>query len=185
MPGRYADEPVNDQIILGLLRQEDPDALAEIVRRYRNRLVSYAARVLQDRNEAEDVAQETFMRVSRAKEIDARGLAGWLYAVTYRLSVDRLRERRVRQAAGVGLEHTAETEHPDILAARREEWQRVQAALSRLEEPYRTAVTLRYVEGLEFKELARRMGSIERTARTWVGRGLTSLRRMLGARDAL
>lgn len=185
MAVRHGCEAVNDQTILGLLKQDDPEALAEIARRYRTRLVAYAGKVLQDRDEAEDVAQEAFMKVTRAKEIDVRGLAGWLYAVTYRLSVDRLRKRNLRPSLPEGADSASREPLPSAIAEKREEWQQVQAAVSQLEEPYRTAVTLRYVEGMQFSELASRMGTLERTARTWVGRGLTSLRRRLGARDDL
>jgi RNA polymerase sigma-70 factor (ECF subfamily) len=142
--------------------------------------VRLAERVLGDREEAEDVAQETLLRAGDAVLRDPAALPGWLSAVCSRLAIDRLRARRRRQR----LHDAAPARRGVDLfgdAATRDEARRAREALAALDDPYRTAVTLRYLEGLEFRELARRMNTLERTARTWVGRGLTRLRARLGA----
>jgi|SRR6185503_2291701 len=147
---------------------------------YRQRLVAYAHRVLGDRDEAEDIVQEVFLRAPKASRLrDAKSLTGWLYAVCYRLAVDRLRARNRRARALESLGAPGEAESVESEAQRREEAERAQKALAGLDEPYRAAVRLRYLEGLEFPEIAHRLGTIERTARTWVGRGLTRLRERL------
>lgn len=126
-----------------------------------------AQRVLGDRHEAEDVAQEVLIKAPR----DAT--AGWLYAAAYRGAIDRLRarERRAKlvRAAGAAQAERAASESPFDLEA-------VRARLAALDEPYRSAITLRYLEQLDFPEVARRLGTIDRTARTWVARGLERLR---------
>ena len=117
------------------------------------------------------MAQEVLIRAP----LDAT--EGWLFAVCYRVAIDRLRarDRRKKALAGLAERRTGKGELPFDLEAVRE-------ALGELGEPYRSAVTLRYLEGLDFPELARRLGTIERTARTWVGRGLSKLRESLGER---
>ncbi len=128
-----------------------------------------AQRVLGDRHEAEDVAQEVLIKAPHDATV------GWLYASAYRGAIDRLRARERRAKALRGLAETLPAggeESPFDLDA-------VRARLGALAEPYRSAITLRYLEDLEFGEVARRLGTIERTARTWVARGLERLREKL------
>lgn len=174
-------------------RGEAAAATPEILEGWRARLVAHAERVLRDRAEAEDVAQEVLVRApDDARRHDLRSLPAWLYAVTYRLAVDRLRARRRRErahagraaatplSAGAGEDSGA---GPAGALALREEAARLRAAVGALADPYGAAVRLRYLEGLEFAEVAARLGTIERTARTWVGRGLGKLRERLGAAE--
>jgi len=173
---------MDDDDIGAALAARDPGAVAALSDRYRKRLVAHAHRVLHDWQEAEDVVQEVFLRTPKAMRLrDGGSLAGWLYAVCYRVAVDKLRarNRRARAIEALGLSGKGGPVAADIEQG--DEVRRARAALDRLDEPYRTAVTLRYLHGLEFRELAGRMGTIERTARTWVGRGLTRLRERLGA----
>src|SRR5512134_4001608 len=69
----------------------------------RGRLISYAARLLGDPAEAEDVVQEAFIRL---REAEGRGVVAcapaWLHAVCYRIAVDRLRARRREEEALAG-----------------------------------------------------------------------------------
>jgi RNA polymerase sigma-70 factor, ECF subfamily len=160
-------------------RGSDPALLSEL---YRERLVAYAHKVLGDWQEAEDVVQEVFLRTPKAARLrDAASLAGWLYAVCYRIAIDKLRARNRRAQALESLAPIGREEPVTSDLERREEEKRVRDALERLEEPYRTAVRLRYLGGLDFREVASRLGTIERTARTWVGRGLSKLKQRLGA----
>jgi len=176
-----SDVPLDDPKLFDSFRQGKPEAVAALSDRYRERLVAYAHRVVGDRDEAEDVVQEVFLRAPKASRLrDAKSLIGWLYAVCHRLAVDRLRAQNRRARALDALAPVGEAEPAESEAERREEAERARAALGRLDEPYRTALRLRYLDGLEFREVAQRMGTIERTARTWVGRGLTRLRERLG-----
>jgi RNA polymerase sigma-70 factor (ECF subfamily) len=167
--------------------ETDGAALLTAAAALRPRLVAVAARVL-GQAEAEDVAQEVLLRLVRTGGPDDPGaLRAWLVASTWRLAADRKktterrdaivrREELVRRGAPVrtspGLAELADTADAAARAGR---------AVDGLGEPYRTALKLRFMEGLDFPEVARRMGALERTARTWVGRGLTQVRAALGA----
>ncbi len=161
--------------------ETDGAALLSAAAALRPRLVAVAARVL-GQAEAEDVAQEVLLRLMRTGGPDDPGaLRAWLVASTWRLAADRKRtagrrDELVRRGAAArtapGLAELADTADAAARAGR---------AVDGLGEPYRTALKLRYLEGLDFPEVARRMGALERTARTWVGRGLTQVRAALGA----
>lgn len=173
---------MDDDDIGPALAARNPEAVAALSEQYRKRLVAHAHRVLHDWQEAEDVVQEVFLRTPKAVRLrDGGSLVGWLYAVSYRIAVDKLRarNRRARAVETLGLSGKGKPVLLDLETG--DEARRARAALHLLDEPYRTAVTLRYIDGLEFREVAGRMGTIERTARTWVGRGLTRLRDRLGA----
>lgn len=161
-------------------RSEDEAALTRAALELRPRLAACARRVLQDAEEAEDVAQEALLRLGRARLDDPGAVRGWLLATTWRLAIDRSRARRRREGLARAAPTPAPAESADLSAERRDEARRALRALDQLDEPYRTALRLRCVEGLAFPELARRMGALERTTRTWVARGLTRLREQLG-----
>ena len=170
----------------GSLTTRDLD-LAKLAVVHRGRLVAIAQRILGDREEAEDVAQEVLLKAEGAALRDPGALRGWLSAVCARAAIDRLRARGRRERALKGLAPRVASRglRPDERAARRDEQAHLRGALARVDEPFRTAVELRYLEGLSFGEVARRTGALERTSRSRVARGLARLRELLGAQEAL
>jgi RNA polymerase sigma-70 factor, ECF subfamily len=143
----------------------------------RARLVAYAARTLAGQDGAEDVAQEALLAAQRAG-IDS---PGWLYAVTYRRAVDRLRRAGRASAATSELAQRVEAEPSAAeVASRREQAEQLRARLDDVSEPFRSALRLRYLQGLSFGEVAEQIGTPERTARSRVARGLAQLRKLMG-----
>lgn len=159
------------------------ETLAELSRCYRDRLVVHARRILGDPALAEDVVQEVLMRAGTAAgRQEPASIPAWLYAATARAAIDRLRARNAEARALEGV-RPAGPAAPGR-AEDRETAARLASALHDLPDPYRSALVLRYLEGLEFREIAARLETIERTARTWVGRGLTRLRERMGDLEA-
>lgn len=156
----------------------------------RARLVRCAARVVGE-SEAEDVVQEALLQAraahSAAHAAGREGASigpGWLYAVTQRRAIDRVRRRerrgRALTAASAGEQATAPSAAE--LAERRDELRKLASALGEVPEPFATALRLRYLEGLSFSELAAQTHTLERTARGRVARGLAKLREVMLAR---
>lgn len=168
---------------LGEGHDEPATALLRAALELRPRLVACARRVLGDGEEAEDVAQEAIIRLARAELLDPGAVRAWLMATTWRLAIDRGRARRRREGLARSAPAGRAPEAADAAAERSDEARRARHALEELDEPYRAALRLRCVEGLTFPEVAARLGAPERTARTWVGRGLTRLRERLRGRD--
>jgi len=155
-------------------------ARAAEAERHRPALVACAERVLKDREEAEDVVQEVLLKVPRAELRDPAALRGWLFAVCARQALDALRARQRRTRLAGELPAPGTHEAAGDAAVRGDEARRLRRALDALGDPYKTALTLRYLEGRSFPEIAHHMKTLERTARTWVGRGLTQMRQELG-----
>src|SRR3954467_13365262 len=74
----------------------DQDAFAHIVRRYASAVFSTAVRILGDRARADDVAQETFFRLSQKPEMVKQSLGGWLHTAATRLAIDAVRSESSR-----------------------------------------------------------------------------------------
>lgn len=146
----------------------------------RARLVAYASKTLAGQDGAEDVAQEALLAAQR------QGITspGWLYAVTYRRAVDRLRRAGRASAASAELAQRVEAEpSASDVVSRREQAAQLRARLDEVKEPFRSALRLRYLEGLSFGEVAEQLGTPERTARSRVARGLAQLRQLLGGQS--
>lgn len=128
---------------------------------YQHRVFAVACRMLGSRAEAEEVAQEVFLRVHRSLA-DFRGeakLSTWLYAITSRLCLNRLASGERRMARGRQTEETlSDLPSAEGDAAARLEQKEIETALHRaigeLAEERRILVILRDVEGLSYEEIA-------------------------------
>jgi RNA polymerase sigma-70 factor (ECF subfamily) len=168
---------VDDLAIVALLKRGDSRALAVIAQRYRASLVAAARSILRDPGEAEDVAQDVLMRLALGCDTTvATALQPYLESAARRLAIDRLRRRAIGERASRSAARPERAEGGDD-AARSDERARLVRDLKTLGDPYRAALTLRYLEGRDFGDIAARLGTNERTARTWVGRGLALIRR--------
>lgn len=121
-------------------------------REYR-RVVSIAFRITRDAAEAEDVAQEVFVRFGRGRGLDLDRARSWLYtAAAHRaLNAVRSRRRRVRREFDAG--RLVEFEDPQRIVERREERVRVRTALVRIGIQHAQILALRY-GGLSYLEIA-------------------------------
>ena len=145
-----------DDALLAQYSQGDTAAARALTARLTPRVFGHAVRVLGDRAEAEDVAQDAMMRLWKVAPDWRMGeakVSTWLYRVTANLCTDRLRRKR-----GVGLNEVDEPLDPspsvtDQLQTR-ERMNALQAGLQTLPERQRQAVILRHIEGLANPEIA-------------------------------
>lgn len=175
-----------DRDILLRLQQRDPQALADLYDRYGRLVYGLILRVVQNTSTAEDLVQETFLRVwNRAAGFDCdRGAFGpWVLAVARNRAIDYLRCHGRRAQNTVELN---ETEHPSLFVdlpadmLRLDVVKRVREGLQRLNPSQREAIELAYFEGLTQVEIAERMGQPLGTVKTWMRRALQQLREDLG-----
>ena len=170
-------------------RTGDAGAFEVLVIRYQVRIVSYAAAIMRDASVAEDVAQETFVRVWKSLP-SFRGESAfktWLYRIASNVARTQL-ERSGRQAR-VGSESLDDEDAPlrtgdvssgaaDVettLAAR----EAINHALAQLPAELRVAVVLRDVEGLDYKEIAEVTGAPMGTVESRIFRARRRLRSLL------
>lgn len=159
----------------------DGVALRALVVRYQDRIFGFCYRMLQDRAEAEDVAQEVFVTLYRHAHT-FRGesrVSTWLYRIAKNQALNRLKylERRGRgtQTSMDGLTLVDPNGGPDKTQESRELWQRVHEALGSLEADFRTVVVLRDLEGLSYDEITEITGLARGTVKSRIHRGRTAL----------
>jgi len=146
-----------------------------------------ARSLLFDRASADDVAQQALLAaLKRGVGLTAPpagfSLRGWLAGFVKNLVRQGTREEARRTAREHAAAKQEATPSAADTAARLELMQRVVGAVQQLEEPYRTAVLLRFFDGLPPRAIARRLGVPVETVRTRIKRGLEQLRRRLDAR---
>lgn len=129
-------------------RVGDENALGFLIARHRNRLVRTATNLLRDRHEAEDVAQESFLKAFReiAKLRDDRAFSGYLYRICVRLCMDRL---RLKKAELIEFDrpqpHEGGTVENRVL---------IEKLLAQLAPELRATLVLREMEQLSYEEVA-------------------------------
>jgi RNA polymerase sigma-70 factor (ECF subfamily) len=176
-----------DADLVARLQRREPQALGDLYDRYGRLAYSLILRVVRDTGIAEDLVQETFLRVwNRVQAFDAqKGAIGpWLLAVARNRAIDYLRSAGGRERNAVEFE---ETDHPalyidmeqGILAS--DKARRVKRAVEKLSAQQRQVIELAYFEGLSQTEMAERMGQPLGTVKTWVRTALKNLRDDLGA----
>ena len=170
------------------LRQGDPEALDPLLARYQNRLYRYLLRLVRDQATAEDLFQQTWLRVvEKVHQYDAlRSFEAWLFALAHNLAIDHL--RRYRPESLDELLSPDEPRHrqfpsagPDALdrALRLERAGLVVEALDELPAVYRELLSLRFEEEMKLVEIAEVLDVPLSTVKTRLKRGLERLRERL------
>ncbi|WP_299474518.1 RNA polymerase sigma factor [Cypionkella sp.] len=180
-----------DEALVVLYANGDPDAARLLTKRLLPRLMGYAGRMLSDRVEAEDVAQEAMLRLWKVAPEWRQGeakVSTWAYRVVTNLCTDRLRARRRRRLDA--LDDVAEPSDGAMsVVAGMIEADRMAAldgALAQLPERQREAVVLRHIEGLSNPEIAEVLQIGVEAVESLTARGKRALAAILsGQRAAL
>ena len=177
-----------DDALLAQYSKGDAAAARALTARLTPRVFGHAVRVLGDRSEAEDVAQDAMMRLWKVAPDWRMGeakISTWLYRVTANLCTDRLRRKR-----GVGLDEVDEPRDPSPSVTgqlqTRERMDALQAGLQTLPERQRQAVILRHIEGLANPEIAEILEISTEAVESLTARGKRALAQVLApAREKL
>ncbi len=159
-----ASQPSSEKDILLKAQKGDPQAFAHIVESYQRPVYNLCYRMLGNQQEAEDAAQETFIRAyNNLNRFDAnRKFINWVLTIASNHCIDRLRKRRVHVSS---LEEEPyvekiplpETNDPHRSAERSEAAAQVQQWINQLSPDYRTPIVLLYWYGYSYEEIANAM----------------------------
>jgi len=180
---------VPDEALLVLYANGDPAAARVLTLRLTPRILGFAGRMLGDRAEAEDVAQEAMLRLWRVApdwRRDEAQVATWLYRVASNLCTDRLRARKRRAAAALDDAPDVADAAPGVEAAliAGDRMRALEAALAALPERQRQAVVLRHIEGLTNPDIARVMDIGVEAVESLTARGKRALTALLAGQRA-
>jgi RNA polymerase sigma-70 factor (ECF subfamily) len=182
-------DALSDDALLMLYARGDAEAARVLTGRHLGRVYGFAARLLGDRAEAEDVAQEAMVRLWRIAGQWRSGeaqLSTWLYRVTLNLCTDRQRSARRRPTEALDLVAEPADARADTEAAlmQRERAAALEAALATLPDRQRQAVVLRHIEGLTNPEISQIMGVGVEAVESLTARGKRALTAALADRKS-
>src|SRR5436190_13827013 len=158
---------LSDEDLMGQVAEDEERGFSELVRRYQGRVTNLVSRVLNDRECADDLAQEVFVRVYVHRRNYRRGskLSTWLFTIAANLAKNEIR-RRVRRRNWFSLDALQEVLNDSamVFADRRESIDRslereqlqelMGRAIAAVPEKYRLALVLRDIEGMAYEEIA-------------------------------
>ena len=165
---RGALKQLDDSGVVAAFLDGEKRAFGELVERYQTRLLNFVYRTTGDRERAEDLVQETFIRVYRHlhRFDQSKKFSTWVYTIASNLAKNELRNRSRNplvlfqtikknwDADARPLEWEDNTYRPDDLFRKRHLRRTVEAAVSELPEHHRTVFVLREMEGKTYEEIA-------------------------------
>ncbi|OEH92611.1 RNA polymerase sigma factor SigW [Bacillus solimangrovi] len=173
------------------VKKGDQDAFAEIVELYKDKVYQLCYRMLGNAHEAEDIAQEAFIRayVNINSYDTNRKFSTWLFRIATNLSIDRIRKKKpdyfldqeIAGSEGLTLYSQIADKGPlpeeDVESLELQEW--IQNEISALPPKYRAAIVLKYIEELSLKEISQVLDLPINTVKTRIHRGREALRKRL------
>jgi RNA polymerase sigma-70 factor (ECF subfamily) len=176
------------------VRDDDDAAFAELVERFQHRLVAVMHHVIGNADEAEDLAQEAFLRVyrTRKKYTPKAKFSTWLFTIANNLALNALRDRQrrpmlpleVRESGPLGPRPTettvqAKDEPPAASLQQQELAEVVRLALDELNERQRVAIVLNKFEDMNYADIADVMGLTSKAVKSLLSRARAKLREVL------
>jgi RNA polymerase sigma-70 factor (ECF subfamily) len=190
---RVSDKDLSDHQLIEATKQGDEAAFAEIVNRYRNPLTNYLFRMLNDYEEAIDLAQETFVRVYFAIERYHTDYAfsTYIYRIATNLAISEIRKKRRRKLLSLTSffqsdDNEAQEFHPpddkslpDENLVETERRRTIEKAIATLPDKYRAPIVLREIQELSYEEIAQILGLGLGTTKSRISRARALLREKL------
>ncbi|KON67306.1 RNA polymerase sigma factor SigW [Peribacillus butanolivorans] len=169
----------------------DHNAFGEIVELYKDKVFQICFRMLGNRQEAEDLAQEAFVRAFvniRSFNIQMK-FSTWLYRIATNLCIDRLRKKKpdyyldaeVSGSEGLNMysQIASDMAKPEDEVESLELQETIQVEIMKLPEKYRSVIVLKYIEELSLKEISEILDLPVGTVKTRIHRGREALRKQL------
>lgn len=169
----------------------DEQAFAEIVYTFQNAVYNLCYRMLGERTEAEDAAQEAFLRAySHLDRYDpGRPFKTWLLTIASNHCIDRIRKRRMQylslddEPLAASLALSSDDPEPEEAAVDHERSAEIQLLLETLNPDYRAAVILRYWYDYSYQEIAEMLNTTESAVKSRLFRARKALEEQLGSRN--
>ncbi|HKI95412.1 MAG TPA: sigma-70 family RNA polymerase sigma factor [Gemmatimonadales bacterium] len=185
-----------DADVVAWAQEGHESAFRELIRRYQRPVFSLIYRMVRDRETAEDLAQETFVKVLNAIDTyrPEHKFSSWIFKIANNTAIDQLRRKELdtlslegapdavtpeRQAA-TALQIGSGGESPLEEIEARELGAQIEAAIGKLRPEYRACIILRHVEGRPYEEIAEILGLPLGTVKTYIHRARGELRELLG-----
>ncbi len=184
-----------DQEVVVWARDGSERAYRELVHRYERPVFSLVYRMVRDRERAEDLAQETFVKVLNALESyrPEFKFSSWIFKIANNAAIDQLRRKELdtlsldgapdavtaERQEGTSLQLADHAESPLEELEARELGGQIEEAIAQLRPEYRSCILLRHVEGYAYEEIAEMLSLPLGTVKTYIHRARAELRKIL------
>ncbi len=189
-------DQLSDKDVIEHARAGRESAFRELIRRYERPVFSIIYRMVRDRELAEDLAQDTFIKVLNALDRydPSYKFSSWIFKIAHNTTVDQLRKKELDTLSLDGSPHARTQEQaeatsftpeahgldPAAYAESQELGAEIEAAIGELRPQYREAILLWHVEGRAYDEIAEIMDLPLGTVKTYIHRGRNELKQKLG-----
>ena len=194
-PGFSEPSTTSDEVVFEQVQRDDFDAFDTIVLRYKARLYNCVYRMVHSSEMAEDLVQETFLRVfkSRHSYQATSNFSTWIYTIALNLARSELRKRKRRQFFSINSSPSRSSDDstnegfdlpdhsfgPEDHLAQSEMGRSIQAAIDQLPVKYRTVIVLRDIQELSYEQISDILECPTGTIKSRVNRGRLRLQEML------
>ncbi|MBC8278709.1 MAG: sigma-70 family RNA polymerase sigma factor [FCB group bacterium] len=178
-----------DEVLIKRFQDGETDAFTELVSRYKDPLFNYVSRMLKDRVYAEDIVQETFVRVYRNRDRyqQIAKFSTWIYTIAINLTKTELRRQNLRRFfslsgvsdSGKALELPDNKINLEKSAEDSIVGQKIKESIDQLPKTFREVIILRDIQELSYEEISKITGVPLGTVKSRVNRGRTRLQKLL------
>ncbi len=184
----------SDENLIAAHLEGDPTAFRELVCRYGDGVLGYLCHMTGNRDQAEDLFQETFKRVhEKAYTFRGEGFKSWLFTIATRVTIDGVRRRKRRMTVSLNQESDCDEQTSPPLAGvadenaadpadelvRQEQKEQVRRAVESLPTGQRATLVLAYYQQLSYREVAQALGCSVGAVKTQMSRALATLAQRL------
>lgn len=170
---------LEDEELVILSQQGDTQAFGELIERYKGMIFTMIHRILGNPGEAEDVAQDVFLRAYKAlpgfrKEAK---FSTWLYRICHNLCITTAKKNR-RKELFLSRATSGHQDSVEVAYERKEIREKVRRLISELPPAYSSAITLRHIQGLSYKEISEILGQPLGTTKSTILRAREQLKKL-------
>jgi RNA polymerase sigma-70 factor (ECF subfamily) len=191
VPGSNIDyKKLTDEQLIFEFQKEDVQAFNEIVFRYKDKLVNFLFRYTGSKDESEDLAQDTFLKLYRSKHLykEIAKFSTWFYTIAINIAKTNIRKKSRHNSISISdfdpdnekdFELTANVISPEDTANASIENYYIQKAINSLNEKFREVIILRDIQDLEYEEIAQITNLPLGTVKSRINRGRERLKELL------
>ena len=181
---------LSDEELIIEFQKEDVEAFNELVLRYKDKVVNFLYRYIGDRDEAEDLAQDAFVKLYRSKHLykEIAKFSTWFYTIAINTARTDARKKSRYNALSISdydpenekdYEIPANVLAPDEVANSKIENYYIQKAINSLEDSFKEVIVLRDIEDMDYEEIAQVTGLPLGTVKSRINRGREKLKKLL------
>ncbi|MCX7833121.1 MAG: sigma-70 family RNA polymerase sigma factor [Ignavibacteria bacterium] len=181
---------LSDEELIFRFQRDDTEAFNEIVIRYKDKLVNFLYRYTGNRDDAEDFAQDTFLKLYKSKHLyrEIAKFSTWFYTIALNTVKTEIKKKSKYQSISISdydpendkdFDLPDESYNPDDIANSNIEMEIIQEAINSLNEIFKEVIILRDIEDLEYDEIAKITGLPLGTVKSRINRGREKLKNIL------